>query len=70
MIHENQNKFEQLLNELKQLFPDTTTSVKIVITAENTKIFQSFRYPEQLKKQNISMRNIKGDFIKDLPTNS
>lgn len=64
MIQDNQKRFKELLNEMKLLFPDTTTSVRIVITADNIKLTESFRHPEQLKKSSISMRNIQGNFIK------
>lgn len=61
---EHQKRFEELLEEMKSLFTDSTTRVRITITAEQTRIASSYRYPEQLKKANINMRNIKGDFIK------
>lgn len=63
MVQENQKRFEELLDEIKSLFPNTTTSVRIIITAEHTKLVQSFKHPCQLKKANISMRNIKGNWI-------
>lgn len=64
MIQANQKRFEELLAEMKTLFADTTTSVRIIITADSTKLIQHFRHPQQLKKSGFSMRNIKGEFIK------
>lgn len=64
MIQENQKRFEELLEEMKQLFPDTTVYVRLIITADSIKLVEQFRHPELLKKSMISMRNIKGDFIK------
>lgn len=60
---ENQKRFEELLYEMKQLFRDTTTVVKITITADNTKVTTHMRYPDDLKKKNIAMRNVKGNWI-------
>lgn len=52
------------IEELKQLFSDYTTSVNIVITAHETTIRYSEKIPKQLKENSISMRNLKGEFIK------
>lgn len=60
----DQKKFEKLLGAIKALFPDTTTSVRITITADETKIASRYRYPDELKKRSVSMRNIKGEWIK------
>jgi len=64
MATDDQKRFEELINEIKQLFPDTTTSVRITITADNTKLVSQYRHPEQLKKSGYSMKNIQGNFIK------
>ena len=61
---ENQKQFEELISQMKGLFTNTTTSVKITITADVTRIVVNQRHPEQLKKNSVSMRNIQGDFIK------
>ena len=63
---ENQQKFEELITQIKELFPDTTTFVRIDINGEQTRLTCRYRYPDQLKKASISMRNIKGDFIKNI----
>lgn len=52
------------IEELKQLFSDYTTSVNITITGHDTVIRISERTPKQLKDSYISMKNIKGEFIK------
>lgn len=52
------------IEELKQLFSEYTTSVNIVITGHETTIRYSERTPKQLEISRISMRNIKGEFIK------
>lgn len=57
-------KFEQLLNEMRQLFCDNTVYVKLHISAGETKMVTRYKYADQLKKGHISMRNVKGDFIK------
>jgi hypothetical protein len=61
---DNKLRFEELIEEIKRLCPDTTTSIKIVINCEETRLTMNHRHPEQLKQANISMRNIKGNFIK------
>jgi hypothetical protein len=66
ITEESKRKFEQIVEEIKSIFPDTTTSLTIKITAAHTKLVQVHRYPEELKKSNIAMRNIKGDFIKSV----
>lgn len=64
MEQDNREKFEILMTQLKELFPDTTTVVKIVITSDDTKLTAHYKYPDDLKKKGISMRNIKGEWIK------
>ena len=64
MNTDNQKRLEELIEEIKSLFPDTTTCIKMTITADSTKLHSHYRHPEQLKKSGYSMRNIKGDFIK------
>jgi hypothetical protein len=66
MNDKNTEKFRSLINQIKDLMPDTVTRLAIVITADEIKVRHNHRYPDQLKNANISMRNIKGDFIKDI----
>jgi hypothetical protein len=57
----------QKLEELKDLIvnelSDTVTFVSISITCEGSRFEFKERSAESLKRDGISMRNIKGDFI-------
>ena len=54
--------------ELKKLceteLSDKVVMLKVYITADSVDINVEHRFPEDLKREGISMRNIKGDFIK------
>lgn len=64
MVEENQKRFDELLAEMVTLFSGNVVSFKLVVTADHARLTQNYRYAERLKKAGISMRNIKGDFIK------
>jgi hypothetical protein len=63
VTQDNVQRLNELLTELKTLFPDTVTLVKLTITAEFTKIVTRSRHAEDLKKKNVTIRNVKGDWI-------
>jgi hypothetical protein len=57
-------KLEELKEVIKQELNDNVTSVNISINAQGIDMSVYHRTPEELKREGISMRNIKGDFIK------
>lgn len=63
----NGDKISQLIEDLKLLFDNTTVRLKITVTADEVRITQDHKHPETLRKRNISMRNIQGEFITNLP---
>lgn len=58
------DKIYELRDLIKSEMPQTTTNIKIFMNCEECTIQASNRTPEQLKKQDISMRNISGEWIK------
>ena len=56
-------KIQELRDLLKKELPQTAVMFEVEITGTSTHCRISHKYPEQLKKEGISMRNIKGDFI-------
>lgn len=66
MTQEQEQKLNDIVSQLKELYPSTTTSIRLVITADESSITATYRHPEQLKSANISMRNIKGEWISKL----
>lgn len=57
-------KLEELREVIKQELDDQVVSVKIFINAQGVDMNTYHKSPEDLKMEGISMRNIKGDFIK------
>ena len=57
------NKIDELRELLRAEMPDITTRVEIVFTAQSCNIQITDRTTEELKRDGISMRNLKGDFI-------
>lgn len=57
-------KLEELKEVIKQELDDRVVYVKIFINAQGIDMNVYHRTPEELKREGISMRNIKGDFIK------
>jgi hypothetical protein len=57
-------KLEELKEVIKQELDDKVTSVKIFINAQGVDMKVCYRTPEELRREGISMRNIKGGFIK------
>lgn len=61
-------KIDQKLAELKELLcdelSDTTTYVEIFINSQGINVNTTQRTPEELKRDGVSMRNIKGEWIK------
>jgi len=60
----SEEALQQLRECLCRELTDTVTSVTIFINADETIVSTSHRTKEQLSKSHISMRNIKGNFIK------
>lgn len=56
-------KLEELKEVIKQELDDDVTAVKIFINAQGVDMNIYHRTPEELRREGISMRNIKGDFI-------
>ena len=59
-----QSKIEELRLVLEQELPNTVVSFEITFTGTGTYQRIEHKHPEQLKRQYISMVNIKGDFIR------
>lgn len=57
------NKIDELRELLRAEMPEITTRVEIVFTAQSCNIQITDRTAEELKRDGISMRNLKGDFI-------
>jgi hypothetical protein len=57
-------KLEELKEVIKQELDDNVTSVNIFINAQGVDMKVCHITPEELKREGISIRNIKGDFIK------
>lgn len=59
-----ENKITELRELLEKELPETATSFELQITGTSTHTSISYKTAAQLKKENISMRNIRGEFIK------
>lgn len=60
----SEQALEALKDALKKELADTCTSVTIFFNAQETNVKTSHRTKEQLVNEGISMKNIKGQFIK------
>ena len=56
-------KIQELRELLEQELPNTAVCFELELTGTSSHYRVSHKYPEQLKREMISMRNIKGDFI-------
>jgi len=56
-------KIKELRELLEKELPKTAVAFRIEISATSTNYGITHKYPEQLEREDISMRNIKGDFI-------
>jgi hypothetical protein len=56
-------RFNELLKEITSLAPKSVVSLKIVITADETRVTEKHKYSEELKKRSQSMRNITGEWM-------
>ncbi len=59
-----QSKIDELRIVLEQELPNTVVSFEITFTGTGTHQRIEHKQPEQLKRQSISMRNVKGEFIR------
>jgi len=59
-----QSKIDELRTVLEQELPNTAVSFEIIFTGTGTHQRIEHKQPEQLKRQSISMRNVKGEFIR------
>ena len=57
------DKIQELIQLLEKETPNTATRFDLEITGTSYSYHISYKTAEQLKKDHISMRNIKGDFI-------
>jgi hypothetical protein len=57
------SKIDELRIVLEQELPNTAVSFEITFTGTGTHQRIEHKQPEQLKRQSISMRNVKGEFI-------
>ena len=59
-----QSKIDELRIVLEQELPNTVVLFEVTFTGTGTSQRIEHKQPEQLKRQSISMRNIKGEFIR------
>lgn len=59
-----QSKIDELRIVLEKELPDTAVCFEIKFTGTGTHQRIEHKQPEQLQRDMISMRNIKGDFIR------
>ena len=59
-----ENALAELQEAVKESSYDTTTSFQVFITAQSCEVTINNRSPESLRNDGISMRNIRGEFIK------
>lgn len=64
MNTEIQNKIEELHAALQSHAPETWVGFYVFFNCEGSQVEITTRTAEQLKKTGISIRNLKGDFIK------
>lgn len=57
-------KIQELRELLEKELPNTAVSFEIKFTGSGTHQRIEYKQPEQLKRESISMRNVKGDFIR------
>ena len=55
---------DNLTNALRKGAPEQMVAFTLFVNCESTEIDTKLRTPEQLKSAGISMRNIRGQFIK------
>lgn len=53
-----------LVSTIRQESPNTAVSFRLFLNSQEVITEISERYPDQLKEQGISMRNLRGEFIK------
>ena len=68
MNNESDNKTDSLIKQLedhlKETLPDDCIRVSLYITATGHELVHETRTAESLKKAGVSMRNLRGEFIK------
>lgn len=57
-------KIQELRELLEKELPNTAVSFEITFTGTGTHQRIEHKQPEQLKRESISMRNVKGEFIR------
>lgn len=55
---------DDLVSIAKELSDDNQTTLEVFINCEGVQVKSNYRTPEQLKSSGVSMRNLKGEFIK------
>jgi len=59
------NAIEALVGALREESPEQMTTFRLFVNCEELVIETSERTPAQLKTAGISMRNLRGDFIRE-----
>ena len=59
------NAIEALVDALREESPEQMTTFRLFVNCEERVIETSERTPAQLKAAGISMRNLRGDFIRE-----
>lgn len=64
MKTEIDHAIEALMQSLKDYAPKETVSFQFFMNSEGCEIITQSKTPDQLKSAGISMRNLRGEFIK------
>lgn len=64
MNSEIQQAIDHLSNVLREHAPTDATSCHVFVNCEGTTVEMTRRDSTTLKKMNVSMRNLRGDFIR------
>ena len=59
-----EDKVKELREIVERELPESVVRFEVVFTGTNTSTHKTHRYIEDLNREGISMRNLKGEFIK------
>lgn len=58
-----QQKIKELREVIEQELPESIVKFEVTFTGTNTNTSMQHKYKEDLEREGISMRNLKGNFI-------
>lgn len=64
MNEDIQDKINELVGELRKSSEKTAVSFRLFVNCEGVDTEIAYRHPESLRQAGITMRNLRGDFIK------